>query len=116
MLIYGDMNKLKIAYYLNFTPFGIVYVLIGAYLEFIISTFYSILAFFTGYFLGPILVDWLLMTQFGECGYSFSKWCDDQRPFWAMILVIFIWILPLSIVSIVNASGIKKHLQKNQTD
>ena len=116
MLIYDTMDYLKIAYYLNFTPFGIGYILIGLYLEFIISMFYSILAVFAGYFLGPILLDWLLMTQFGECGYGFSKWCDSQRPFWAMILVILMWIIPLALVSLVNVIATKKHIEKLKID
>jgi len=116
MLIYDTMDNLKIAYYLNFTPFGIGYILIGLYLEFITSVFYSILAFFTGYFLGAILLDWLLMSQLGECGYSFSKWCDGQRPFWAMILVILMWIIPLALVSLVNVIATKKHIEKLKID
>lgn len=116
MLIYVNMNNLKIAYYLNFIPLGIGYLLIGLYLEFIVSAFYSILAFFSGYFLGPILFDWVLMSQFGECGYGFSKWCDGQRPFWAILLIILVWLIPLVFVSLVNVISIKKHFEKTSTN
>jgi len=99
------VKNARLAAILNLIPFGYGYLYLGNYWTFGATFLAGICTFLMGFVLGPVAIDWLLMTLFAKCGYTFAIWCPGERPIWSSIIILIVWLVPPIILLLITAKN-----------
>ena len=110
------MKNARLAAILNLIPFGYGYLYLGSYWTFGATFIAGVCTFLMGFVLGPVAIDWLLMTVFAKCGYTFAIWCPGERPIWSSIIILIVWLVPpITLLLITAKNAFNKAMSSNAT-
>ena len=110
------MKHARLAAILNLIPFGYGYLYLGNYWTFGATFLAGVCTFLMGFVLGPVAIDWLLMSLFAKCGYTFAIWCPGERPIWSSIIILTVWLVPPTILLLITArNAFNKAISLNTT-